>query len=247
MEKEEKLLLAAFEDKARQRDNKNILTHTGFLSVAEQELAYSGRVPGILYGGYDDAERRMLVFLPEWLEEIPEEDGPIRVLRVSVPKGSPKLTHRDYLGSLLALGIDRSVTGDILTREDGADILVSADMAEYLAQNYTQAGRTPLSVQAVSLKDLRPAQYEAKTVRDTVASLRLDSVLASMFSASRGKAQEAIRQGLVSVNNRQILKPDYFLSEGDKVSLRGKGKAVLREVGGKSRKDRDCIVFDRYL
>ena len=86
-----------------------------------------------------------------------------------------------------------------------------------------------------------------ETRRDTVASLRLDSVLASMFSMSRGKAQEAIHMGLAAVNNRIVDKPDHFLSEGDKVSLRGKGKAVLKEVGGKSRKDRDCIVFERYL
>ncbi len=80
-----------------------------------------------------------------------------------------------------------------------------------------------------------------------MASLRLDSVLASMFSLSRGHAQEAIRQGLTAVNGRQILKPDHFLSEGDKVSLRGKGKAVLIRVGGKSRKDRDCIVYQKCL
>ncbi|MBQ2218006.1 MAG: RNA-binding protein, partial [Firmicutes bacterium] len=112
---------------------------------------------------------------------------------------------------------------------------------------YAQAGHTALSCEIRPLSDLRPAAYEVKTCRDTVASLRLDSVLASMFSSSRGHAQEAIRQGLVAVNNRIVLKPDHFLQEGDKVSLRGKGKAVLVRVGGKSRKDRDCIEFERYL
>ena len=75
----------------------------------------------------------------------------------------------------------------------------------------------------------------------------MDCVLASMFSLSRGHAQEAVRQGLVAVNGRLAAKPDAVLCEGDKVSLRGKGKAVLKEIGGKSRKDRDCIVFARYL
>ena len=246
MEKDEKLLLAQAEDKARQRDNKNILTHTGFLSMAEQAALERAHPDGMFFGGYADAERCMLVFLPDWLEEVPE-DGPICVLRVSLPKGSPKLTHRDYLGSLLALGVERSVAGDILVHPDGADLLIASDMADFLLQNYVQAGRAALSCEIRPLSDLRPAAYEVKTCRDTVASLRLDSVLASMFSSSRGHAQEAIRQGLVAVNNRIVLKPDHFLQEGDKVSLRGKGKAVLIRVGGKSRKDRDCIEFERYL
>ena len=246
MEKDEKLLLAQAEDKARQRDNKNILTHTGFLSMAEQAVLERAHPDGTFFGGYADAERCMLVFLPDWLEEVPE-DGPICVLRASLPKGSPKLTHRDYLGALLALGVERSVAGDILVHPDGADLLIASDMADFLLQNYVQAGRAALSCEIRPLSDLRPADYEVKTCRDTVASLRLDSVLASMFSSSRGHAQEAIRQGLVAVNNRIVLKPDHFLQEGDKVSLRGKGKAVLVRVGGKSRKDRDCIEFERYL
>ena len=247
MEKEEKLLLASAEDKARRRDNKNILTHTGFLSMAEQAALEQAHLGGIFFGGFEDAERRMLVFLPDWLDDVPAEDGPVRVLRVSLPKGAPKLTHRDYLGSLLALGVERAVIGDILVREDGADILTVSDMADYLAQHYVQAGRASLHAEALPLQELRPPVYEVKEARDTVASLRLDSVLASMFSLSRGHAQEAIRQGLAAVNGRQILKPDHFLSEGDKVSLRGKGKAVLIRVGGKSRKDRDCIVYQKFL
>ena len=204
---------------------------------------------GCFWGGYDDAERRILVFLPEWLAEVPVsgEDCPLALLRVTLPKSSPKLTHRDYLGSLLALGIERSVTGDIVVHEDGADIFVLRDMAEFLRQNYVQAGRSALQTGVLEISALRPAVYQVVEKRDTVASLRLDCVLASMFSLSRGNAQDAVRQGLVAVNGRLAAKPDSLLEEGDKVSLRGKGKAVLKEVGGKSRKDRDCIVFERYL
>ena len=246
MEKEEKILLALADDKARQRDNKNILTHTGFLSMAEQALLEQTHPDGSFFGGYEDADRRMLFFLPDWMEH-PEDGDSICIVRASLPKGSPKLTHRDFLGSLLGLGIDRSVIGDILVQEDGADILAASDMADYIVQNYVQAGRASVSCEILPLSGMRLPQLDVKECRDTVASLRLDSIAASMFSLSRGKAQEAIRQGLVAVNNRQILKPDHFLEEGDKVSLRGKGKAVLTRIGGKSRKDRDCIVFQRYL
>ena len=247
--KDDKLLIASAQDKARQCERNSILTHTGFLSLAEQAMLEKEFPGGCFWGGYEDAERRLLVFLPEWLAEVPVsgEDCPLVLLRVSLPKGSPKLTHRDYLGSLLALGIERSVTGDIVVHEDGADIFVLRDMAEFLRQNYVQAGRSALQTGVLEISALRPAVYQVVEKRDTVASLRLDCVLASMFSLSRGHAQEAVRQGLVAVNGRLAAKPDSLLEEGDKVSLRGKGKAVLKEVGGKSRKDRDCIVFERYL
>ncbi len=249
MEKDEKLLLASAEDKARQCERNSILTHTGFLSLAEQSLLEASFPGGSLWGGFEDAERRILLFLPEWLEEVPAsgEDCPLAILRVTLPKGSPRLTHRDYLGSLLALGIERSVIGDIVVHGDGADIFVLRDMAAYLQQNYTQAGRAMLQTEVLDADALRPAEYRVVEKRDTVASLRLDCVLASMFSLSRGSAQEAVRQGLVAVNGRLAVKPDSLLEEGDRVSLRGKGKAVLKEVGGKSRKDRDCILFARYL
>jgi RNA-binding protein YlmH len=249
VEKDEKLLLAFAEDKARQCERNSILTHTGFLSLAEQSLLEASFPGGCFWGGYEDAERKILLFLPEWLAELPVsgEDCPLVLLRVNLSKGSPKLTHRDYLGSLLALGIERSVVGDIVVHEDGADILVLREMAEFLHRDYTQAGRAMLKTEVLDAGALRPAEYRVVEKRDTVASLRLDCVLASMFSLSRGSAQEAVRQGLVAVNGRLAAKPDSLLEEGDRISLRGKGKAVLKEVGGKSRKDRDCIVFARYL
>ncbi|MBQ2094517.1 MAG: RNA-binding protein [Firmicutes bacterium] len=249
MEKDEKLLLASAEDKARQCERNSIPTHTGFLSLAQQAILEKEFPGACFWGGCEDAERRILVFLPEWMAELPAcgEDCPLAILRVTLSKGSPALTHRDYLGSLLALGVDRSVAGDIFVREDGADIFVLRDMAEFLRQHYTQAGRAALQTEVLEPQALRQAAYRIVEKRDTVASLRLDCVLAGMFDLSRGHAQEAVRQGLVAVNGRLALKPDAMLAEGDKVSLRGKGKAVLKEIGGKSRKDRDCIVYARYL
>ena len=86
-------------------------------------------------------------------------------------------------------------------------------------------------------------QQLTKEIRDTVASLRLDSLCASAFRMARGKAQDAIKAGLVSVNGRQCLKPDTELSEGDRISCRGKGRAVLADVGGRTRKDRITVVL----
>ena len=169
------------------------------------------------------------------------------MLKLSVPKGSKPLTHRDYLGSLLGLGVERSVAGDILVRENGADIIVLKEMAEYLAQNLIQVGRAEVSAKVCGLDALDFGEQRTEEYTDTVASLRLDSVAASAFRMARGKAQEFIKQGLVSVNGRQILKADAEVSEGDRISMRGKGKAILSQVGGKSRKDRIVVTITRFL
>ncbi len=104
-----------------------------------------------LYGGYDDAERCIAVCLPDYMHAEPESEEQhleelLSVIRVSTPKGGRKLTHRDYLGSVLSLGITRDVIGDILVREDGADIVVIAEIADFIDINYDKAGRTNLSV-----------------------------------------------------------------------------------------------------
>ena len=235
---------------------------TDFLTPAEaaeaedvcRGLCAGSDVEWSLEGGYEDAERRICVLRPAdaW-SEVSKADSeadnagnpssPICVLRISIPKGSPRLTHRDYLGSLLGLGIDRHVTGDILVREDGSDAVVLSDMAEYIAQNLTSVGRASVSCEILDISRLITGQQSTKVIRDTVASLRLDSVCASAFRTARGKAQDAIKAGLVSVNGRQCLKPDTELSEGDRISCRGKGRAVLAEVGGRTRKDRIAITL----
>ena len=281
MTREEQILSATLRDRLRLAEKRGIPTHTGFLSAAELSIAESvcraegaapfdgGSYSGLrflLAGGYEDAERRICVFLPQdWdvsagegsKAELEIASGFLCVLKASVPKGAGPLTHRDYLGAALGLGVERSVAGDILVRQEGqdggreegagADIIVLREMADYLAQNLSSVGRSEVSVSIAELSELDPGRQRTEQYRDTVASLRLDSVAASAFRLARGKAQEAIRMGLVFVNGRQAVKPDRELEEGDRISLRGKGKAVLTEVGGRTRKDRVAVVITRYL
>ncbi|MBQ5414619.1 MAG: RNA-binding protein [Firmicutes bacterium] len=248
MNREDQLLSAILRDKFRQCEKRSCHTWSGFLTPAEaaeaESVCRSLGADFVLEGGYEDAERRICVFRPK---EFWDEPEPLKVLRISVPKGSPALSHRDYLGSLLGLGIERSVVGDILVREDGADAVVLSDMADYLAQNLTSVGRAAASCSVLDISELITGQQRTEDIRDTVASLRLDSICASAFRAARGKAQDAIRAGLVSVNGRQVLKPDTELSEGDRISLRGKWKAALKEVGGRTRKDRISVIITRWI
>ncbi|MCF0144382.1 MAG: RNA-binding protein [Firmicutes bacterium] len=255
---QDELLLARLEDKIDQAADRYMVTSGDFLDTHQRKVAEdyckSRKLPVrvIFYGGYKDAERCIPVFLPDYADAAEEASELLKVVRVTAPKGSRALTHRDYLGSLLALGLDREVTGDILVRQaddksgGGADIIVQAEIAEFIKLNYDKAGRTNLAVEILPIEQLDRGTINIVQKRDTVASLRLDNIVSSAYGLSRGKAAEAIRRGIVSVNSMEALKVDMEIREGDKIVMRGAGKAILAEVGGTSRKDRIRITFNIY-
>lgn len=256
-EREDKILLARMEDLSRQCEQQYMITSSDFLdmrqiSLVKSQFRFDKRLQ--FYGGFDDAERCIAVFVPEYIDgdigkyfSENEEENPVECLRITVPKGSRKLSHRDYLGSVTGMGIRREKTGDILVREDGADMFVLKEISDYLLFNYEKAGRTSLKVSSVPAGNAYIPVQNFRTVTDTVASLRLDSVLASAFGMSRANAAEAIRRGIVFVNSSQEERPDFKVSDGDRLVIRGKGKARLLETGGRSRKDRIYIKVQKYL
>jgi len=249
---EDRLALAKVLDRAGQAQNRNIPAATDFLSPQRQaqalDLLRLAGVPEqsrILQGGYDGAERKLILFLPDWLE--PEDSqSPIRCLRASY-REDEKLTHRDLLGSLMGLGVVREKIGDILAAPGSADLIVLDSVAEFLERNWTSAGRAKLSVSAIEPENLHIPAVRRKEVRDTVSSLRLDAVAASGFRLSRGKAAALIESGKVQLNWRECVKPDRPLEAGDVVSARGFGKFELSEVGGLTRKGRLSIVLQVYV
>ncbi len=252
LEKEDELLIAELDDKRIKAEYRECVTHSGFLDPRQKSVAH--RVFGCrFWGGYEDAERCVALFFPDPGPEAGEplfksdEDDPLTVLRVSVPKGGRTLSHRDYLGAMLSLGIDRGVTGDILVYEGGADIVILKTIAEYLLSSFDKAGRTSLKCELVPCSAINPGSVTVAEKRDSVASLRLDNLVSSAFDLARGKAQDAIRMGLVFVDGLQNTKQDAFLEEGAKLVLRGRGKAVLRSVGSPNRKSRLPVVWDKYI
>lgn len=250
MEKEDKFLLSLAEDKMRQRDLKNIPANTCFLDLRQQSLLKShlGGLPGsdfVLYGGYTDAERCICAFLPEYLSA--EDYYGISCIRVITSSSLPKpLTHRDYLGSLMAMGIKRETIGDILVQENGAYIIVLEEIEDYLLSNYNSCGHARLMVERVEFSEIEVQEQEVIVRRVTVPSMRLDCVASSAYAMSRGHIGANIDGGKLFVNGVQILKKDYKLSEGDKLVIRGKGKAVLKSIGGHSKKDRIFIEIETY-
>lgn len=249
---EDRMALAKVLDKAEQASGRNIPASTDFLSPQQQAQAQDLlRLAGIsgasyvLQGGYEGAERQLLLFLPDWME--PESAGaPICCLRAEF-REEEKLTHRDFLGSLMGMGIVREKVGDILVAPGSADLLVLEGVADFLLQSWNSAGRAKLRVAAIEPENLHIPTVQRKEVRDTVSSLRLDAVAASGFRLARGKAAALIESGKVQLNWRECVKPDKLLEAGDVVSARGFGKFELGEVGGLTRKGRISIVLQVYV
>lgn len=249
---EDRLALAKVLDKAEQAASRNIPASTDFLSPQQrlraQDLLRLAGIPEtayVLQGGYEGAERQIFLFLPDWLEA-ENAESPIRCLRAAF-REEEKPTHRDFLGSLMGMGIVREKVGDILVARGSADLLVLEGVADFLLQSWTSAGRTKLSVSAIEPENLHIPTVQRKEVRDTVSSLRLDAVASSGFRLARGKAAALIESGRVQLNWRECVKPDKLLEAGDVVSARGFGKFELSEVGGLTRKGRISIVLQVYV
>lgn len=247
--KEDAVLLAGIEDKISQCLEYYMTTNSTFLDMRQRTLAEAlcRQHAGLRYcfhGGYEDAERTVAVFLPDYAEL--GDSNPLALLRIT-QDGRRTLSHRDYLGSLTGLGIKREMIGDILVRDNGADIVIIKEMGDFLLYHYEKAGRTALKAELVPIEEIIVPENRFEEKRDTVASLRLDNLIASAFNLSRGRAAEAIESGLVYVNGLQIEKSDRQIKEGDRLVLRGKGKVLLKAVGGVTKKDRTSIVIHKYI
>ena len=244
-------MLAKVWDKIQSGMGKNIMASTCFLSLRELDMTryLFGQPDGLTsFGGYEDAERRMLVYLPEYLEEsaLYEEDSPLVCLRATFYEGDSP-SHRDFLGALMGAGIARETVGDICVGKGSCDFFVTAEIAPYILQNFIGAGRTKLHLEQIPLSQVQIAEPETKEIRDTVASLRLDSIIASGFRMGRSAAAQYITAGKAAIDGLPCEKADKSVAEGARISVRGLGKIKLKSVGGQTKKGRISVVIDRYV
>lgn len=250
-----RLCLARLLDCRDRSEARGQRTCTSFLtpeerSEAELLLSRLSPVKQVFFGGFSGAERQVCVFLPDWMDEDTlhtEEDSPLCALDVQLPAMAKTLTHRDYLGSLMALGLKRETCGDILCHAQGAQLLLLRDRLPILLSQWDKVAQYPLRLQEIPLAGLTAPVQNLAIVRDTVASLRLDSVVAAGFSLSRTRASELIAQGRVEKNHRVCDKTDAAVQEGDVFSCRGLGKFRLHSAGGQSRKGRIFLELHRFV
>ena len=195
----------------------------------------------VLFGGFEDAERKMVAFLPEFEEPL----FPIMAVRLTSPRMGA-LSHRDFLGSILSLGIKREKCGDIIINDDSCYILLHEDVASFVASSLTRVGKEGVRAELVSLDAVPVPKRTFKPITGTVSSLRLDAVVSLFAGKGRGKASEMVTGGIVFVNGILAQKCDMRLSDGDVISVRGKGKATL-SLGGTSKKDRFFITLNAWM
>lgn len=245
---EEAYLLAHMEDLARKAQKIGVAC-SRFLSPAEaaavsrsferrRDISFS------LDGGYEGAERKIAVFVqPDW-GSYQREDA-ITALRLRY-RTQDSLSHRDILGAFMALGMERSVIGDIHASNPGFLVCI-ASSAPFILTQLTQAGRVGIKLTVLPLDELAAEPEEQCIQRDTVASLRLDAVLAACFRISRSEAAMAIERGLVQCNHELQTQGTRLVQEGDVLSLRGKGRVTISEIGSSSRKGRIWISFASFF
>ena len=252
MLKEEQLYEKRFIELSRTAFHRNIVTFTDFLNLNELNILHT--IPKdelycnyVTFGGYDTAERQMAAFVPDALS-LRTEKYPISVLKIAPAsaKFAETLTHRDYLGAILNLGIERSMTGDILIEDKKALIFVQEKMADYIKDSLTRVRHTNITIDKADIENL---DYHQKTevIKGTVASVRLDSLLSIAFSHSRTKLTGLIEGGKVFVNGRLMTTNAYQVKENDIISVRGMGKFKFHESLGKSKKNRIYVEIYKYI
>lgn len=198
------------------------------------------------FGGYDNAERQMVAFHPDALAFTWEY--PIDCLKIE-PKAikfSENLSHRDYMGALLNLGVDRSVIGDIIVQEKAAWFFCQSKMTEFFLENLCRVRHTNILITKVNDPEEFP-HPNLESINGTCASVRLDSLIALAFKASRSSMVSYIESGQVFVNGKLITSNGYEPKEGDIVSVRGKGRFIFDGVSHQTKKGRCGVHILLYV
>lgn len=253
-EKQNAIFKSRLHELAERSYSSDTFTFTDFLNASElsaalfdREIAYAHPTA---FGGSELCERRMLRFGDA--EDLGYSvDFPISLIMAYPVSGSfsRKLTHRDYLGALMNLGIERSCVGDIFLKDNTAYIFCAERMAEYIAENLTKAASEKLECSILGGYDTLPEgigpQLSEKSC--SVSSLRADAVIAAVYGLSRSDSLELVKSGEVFVNQRECLSPSKELECGDTVSVRGKGKFIYKGTNYISRKGKNNISVDIFV
>lgn len=237
-------LMKRAEDLSSRCERRGCVTNTSFLTPAEQ---YELRDCGAFFnGGSEDAERKIAFFLPEYFEDSELDLSEyISAVKIQSFFGTPG--HRDYLGSIIGLGIKREWIGDISVVGDCAYVYCLPSVKKSLLNELSRVGRISVKTAEIPLDEVPKEERKVKTMSFTVKSLRLDAVTGDLFRISRETANEAVKAGLVSLNYSVCLKADSQIKENDVISFRGKGKGKITEVGGKTKKDRMFVSAEVYV
>ena len=241
MNEEATYISKRFIDLSKQANRKGIVTFSDFLAINEQLILQQNREKleseYRMSGGYEYAERQMVAFIPDAL--FYEWDYPMQCVRIcpAYPKFAEKLSHRDVLGALMSLGIERSKIGDLIVNEREMFFFAKEEIVPYILEQLTSIRHTVviLQVEADSHIDYEPHFVEKEAI---VTSNRLDAVIAAICNTSRSSSLRMIQEGKIFVNGAESLHNTYYCKQGDLLSIRGFGKVRFGETLGVTKKDR---------
>ena len=223
---------------------------TGFLSPFEQDMAgvianSLGELKVDFYGGFRGAERQRAAFCHEDFQGTPNFE--IAVIKAEWNGEFARLGHRDVLGSIMGLGVDREYIGDIIATKDFARLLIDKKMCDYFTANLTQIGSTAVKTSVDELENITAKEERTKEIHATVASLRADSIAAAGFGMSRSKAAQEIAAEKIKLNWQTVKNTSQSVKAGDILSMRGRGRLEVTEIRGQTKKGRVGVLLKRFF
>lgn len=253
MTKEETLLSKRFIELSNVAFHRGILVFTDFLNLNELNIFYGitkelHTVRYQAFGGYESAERQMIAFIPDAFCYDYQSHYPIAVIKIKPVnhKFADTLTHRDFLGAIINLGIDRCKVGDILVKENEAILFCHEKLTDFFVEQLTKVKHTNVSVTVETLGDFT-YQPEFKIIKGSISSTRIDSVIALCCATSRSQAVDYILGKKAFLNGRLIEANSEIIKENDIISIRGVGKFVFTGILSHTKKGKVFVEIKKYI
>ena len=253
---EERILISFILDKIKFVETRNKIENTDFLDMYKIDLVETflkkiKYTNYILWGGYKTAERKVLILYPNKLnEEMVEKNYNkiMSIIRIQLPESEQgNYSHRNYLGGIIKLGIEREKIGDILVANNGADIIVLNTAKKFLLQELPMLKRfKSSSVTEHKIEELKQSEPKTKEVKIIVPSLRLDKFVSDVARTSRNKAIDIIKAERVFINGKLELKTSKAIKQDDIITIRGKGRFIVKDFVGETKNGRKIVLIEKY-
>lgn len=205
--------------------------------IVESIMGKNDNVKLFFFGGYEKAERRRAYIAPQYYE--PQQgDYSISILEIRYPIKFANLSHGKILGSLLSVGIKRELFGDIITDGERWQFFLDKGIEPFIVSQFQQVGKVNIQLEEKNYSDSIVPKENWTIQENIVSSLRVDTVLSAAFNISRQKTKEMITSGKIKVNWLEMTQPDFELGILDVVSIRGRGRLLIKNINGKTKKDK---------
>lgn len=256
---EDRLLVSKVLDKIKTAKTKNQITNTDFLDmyqrrITEEVLKAEREKNFLYYYPCENAEKAMLIIYPEKYDDILKNNKFnfsqfVKLIRITLPNQlNGQYVHKDYLSGIMKLGIKREKIGDILVFEDGADVVVSKDICDYVLSNLNQLTRfSKAEIEKLEISKIRKPSVRTEKFKITVTAMRLDCIVSELAHCSRTMVVKIIETQRVFLNYINETKNSKVISINDTIVIRGKGKFIIKNIEGETKKGKLIVVVEHYI